>query len=371
VPIVGYRNFVDRRECLLSGLTKTDRLVEIGPSYNPLAPKAEGWCVFTIDHDDRRGLVKKYTFDPAVSTSRIEEVDFVWRGGSLSDAVPAEQYGTFDAFLASHVIEHTTDVVSFLVSAQTLVGERGRVILAVPDKRKCFDLFRPFSSTGDAIVAHREKRVRHTAKVLFDRVAYAVNKDGGPGWAIDNLTAPQFSVPFADTIRFLDQADAPDYVDAHQWVFTPASFELMVLELSALGFVDLRVEDCREAVETEFYAWLRKGAEQLAPDHLQNRRRALMNRIVVELAEQSRQIADSPLAVSVSRVGELDRAAELETRFALAEAEVRALKDMLAKVRQSRDDWKAQAERLPIAGPVPALSPARDQGRPWWRRLVG
>jgi hypothetical protein len=95
-------------------------------------------------------------------------------------------------------------------------------------------------------------------------------------------------------------------------VFTPASFELMVLELSALGFLGLRVEDCREATETEFYAWLRKGAERLAPDHLQNRRRALMNRIVVELADQSRQIADGPLAASASRARELDRAAELE-----------------------------------------------------------
>jgi hypothetical protein len=282
-----------------------------------------------------------------------------------------EQYGTFDAFLASHVIEHTTDVVSFLVSAQTLVGERGRVILAVPDKRKCFDLFRPFSSTGDAIVAHREKRVRHTAKVHFDFAAYQVLKHGDPGWSIDDVTAQQFNVPFVDTIRFLDRADAPDYVDAHQWVFTPASFELMVLELSALGFVDLRVEDCREAAGTEFYAWLRKGAERFAPDQLQNRRLALMNRIVVELAEQSRQIAGSPLVVSVSRVGELDRAVEVETRFALAEAELGAMKDMLAEVRQSRDDWKAQAERLAIAAPVPAVSPACDQRRPWWRRLVG
>jgi hypothetical protein len=50
--------------------------------------------VFTIDHDDRRGLVEKYASDPSVVTSRIEEVDFVWRGGSLSDAVPVEQYGT-------------------------------------------------------------------------------------------------------------------------------------------------------------------------------------------------------------------------------------------------------------------------------------
>ena len=68
---------------------------------------------------------------------------------------------------------------------------------------------------------------------------------------------------------------------------------------------------------------------------------------------------------------------ELATRLALAEAELRAMKDMLAEVRQSRDDWKAQAERLalsppttPLAPPM-ATAPSPDQRRPWWRRLVG
>ncbi len=65
---------------------------------------------------------------------------------------------------------------------------------------------------------------------------------------------------------------------------------------------------------------------------------------------------------------------ELETRLALAEAELRAMKDMLAEVRQSRDDWKAQAERLALASPIPAPTPAHGTAparRPWWRRLAG
>ena len=65
--------------------------------------------------------------------------------------------------------------------------------------------------------------------------------------------------------------------------------------------------------------------------------------------------------------------AELATRLALAEAEVQSLKDMLAEIRASRDDWKAQAERLALAGPIiaapppaqPALS-APATRRPWW-----
>jgi excisionase family DNA binding protein len=49
---------------------------------------------------------------------------------------------------------------------------------------------------------------------------------------------------------------------------------------------------------------------------------------------------------------------DLTTRLAVAEAELRAMKDMLAEIRQSRDDWKAQAERLALTAPVVVPSPA-------------
>ena len=69
---------------------------------------------------------------------------------------------------------------------------------------------------------------------------------------------------------------------------------------------------------------------------------------------------------------------EIETRLALAEAKARALEDMLAEVRQSRDDWKAQAERLALTSPAPPPTPAAapplpapEPRRPWWRRLAG
>ena len=93
-----------------------------------------GWNSASIDHMTREGLVAKYTGHPGVDVSRIEEVDYIWNGGSLSDAVPPAMYGTFDAFVASHVIEHTPDLIAFLDSASTLLKPEGVVVLAVPDK---------------------------------------------------------------------------------------------------------------------------------------------------------------------------------------------------------------------------------------------
>ena len=48
------------------------------------------------------------------------------------------------------------------------------------------------------------------------------------------------------------RAELPDYVDAHAWTFTPSSFELLILELRALGLLDLAVERIVEAPLTGF-----------------------------------------------------------------------------------------------------------------------
>ena len=182
---------MNRSEILLRGVSKSSKVIEIGPSYNPLAAKRDGWDVLTVDHDDRGGLVAKYASDPTVDTSRIEDVDYVWRDGSLLDVVPTTKHGTFDAFIASHVIEHTTDVISFLKAAESLLRPDGVIILAVPDKRKCFDLFRAPSSTSAALLAYNERRTRHTAATHFDCAAFIANKDTDTGWTIDDTRQPR------------------------------------------------------------------------------------------------------------------------------------------------------------------------------------
>ncbi len=172
-----------RAEGLLAGIPKEARMIEIGPSYNPLTPKAEGWNSFSIDHMDHAELVKKYAPHPNVDVNRIEEVDFVWYEGALNDAVPQKLHGSFDAFVAGHVIEHTPDLIEFLNAASTLLRPDGQVVLAVPDRRFCFGCFQALTTTGQVLAAHAERRSRHTARLAFDHVAYAVKANGSIAWA--------------------------------------------------------------------------------------------------------------------------------------------------------------------------------------------
>ena len=83
----------DRARHLLTGLDKTAKLIEIGPSLNPLAPKRDGWNVTVVDHETREGLIHKYRSDPAVDPDVIEEVDLVWHGGSLEDLAGEASWG--------------------------------------------------------------------------------------------------------------------------------------------------------------------------------------------------------------------------------------------------------------------------------------
>lgn len=302
---------MDRTQRLLGSLTKQARLIEVGPSFNPLVPKKDGWNTFVIDHASRADLIAKYNNDPSVDTNLIEEVDFVWQSGSLANAVPAEHYGTFDAFIASHVIEHTTDIITFLKAAETLIHPDGLIILAVPDKRKCFDFYRYPSTTADAIVAFQEERIRHDTRTHFEYAMRTVHKGGNPGWfATDNREAVLHR-PFEQAHQQLMTAARHEYIDAHNWVFVPASFQLILVELSNMGYVNVRIEEVAEASGSEFYVWLRKGRISIGPDELQIIRKNLMDLIIIELAQQVKQLPENSLHklerknVSIDRYNEL------------------------------------------------------------------
>jgi SAM-dependent methyltransferase len=280
-----------RTESLLGSLSKQSRIIEIGPSFNPIAPKSAGWNTASIDHLTREGLAAKYESHPGVDVSKIEPVDFVWIGGLLSDAVPPEQHGSFDVFLASHVIEHTPDLVAFLDAAQTLLKEDGVVILAVPDKRYCFDYFQPLTTTGQVLDAHTKHRQRHSGERAFDHYAYAATDGGAESWGQRASQGIRLIHRLEDALQNYSLSEnSSDYHDLHAWHFVPPSFELLLLELGALGETDWRVERVTPTAGWEFFAWLRRGAgthvQSLSAEELQSQRTVLLKRMLLETQAQ-------------------------------------------------------------------------------------
>src|SRR5665213_504545 len=282
-----------RSQQLLAGLTRAARVLEIGPSYSPIAARADGWNTTIVDHASRATLVEKYANSPDVWVERVEEVDFVWTGGSIADALPPELHGTFDAFVASHVIEHVPDVIAFLAAAETLLTRDGSIVLAVPDKRYCFDYFRPVSTTADVLDAKGSSR--HSPRAVFAHWAYMAENGAVGAWGQEPVTELRLMNRFDDValwMRALDRSAGADYVDVHAWQFTPSSFELVLLELARLGETDWRIVTITPAIGCEFHVTLRRrgaaSASAMTASEFDAHRVALLRSALAEIGEQVR-----------------------------------------------------------------------------------
>jgi glycosyltransferase involved in cell wall biosynthesis/SAM-dependent methyltransferase len=248
--------------------TRAMKLIEVGPSYNPIAPKADGWDTYIVDHASQTELRQKYK---AQEVTRIEPVDAIWAGGSIDKAIPSHLHGVFDGLIASHAAEHFPDLIGFLQSAAKLLKPSGVISLALPDLRVCFDFFQPHSTTGDLLDARTNKRVRHRKGRIFDEYAYYAKQGDAIVWLHDDYTPRDFHLvhdlktAFQQFQKASENDDAP-YTDCHAWTFTPNSFALAMLELYALEQIPFVVTNLESASGAEFYVTLAVSPSALSSD---------------------------------------------------------------------------------------------------------
>lgn len=238
-------------------LDKTGLGLEIGPSHNPIAPKKEGFNVHILDHASATELRNKYQ-GHGVDLDNIEEVDFVWHGEALHELIGKTD--CYDWIIASHVIEHTPDMVTFLAQCEILLKPGGVLSLVIPDKRYCFDYFNAVSSTGEFLDAFELKRKRSSPGKVFDHFAGAATRDGNIAWGKGSLGKVGLLHNYDEARAHWDRAAATeDYIDVHNWRFTPSSFRLILQDIQMLGLTSLGLVKEFETEGCEFYAALRKS----------------------------------------------------------------------------------------------------------------
>ncbi len=214
--------------------------LEIGPSYNPICPKRKGFDVETIDCLDADGLRERYGNDPNSQSLiwQIEDVDYIWNGEDYSELTKKENY--YDYILASHLIEHTTDFIGFLQQCAAMLKEDGILSLAVPNKHNCFDFFRENTSLSQVIDKHFGETSRHGRGTLVENRSYYASLGGIVSWTGNTLRTEK-KLSFLNTKAFAKQGleASSAYIDAHEWVFTPGSFRILINDLNELGLIDL------------------------------------------------------------------------------------------------------------------------------------
>ncbi|MER8675114.1 methyltransferase domain-containing protein [Mesorhizobium sp. M0615] len=261
---------MDRLEQLRRNIDKTSMsIIEIGPFFSPIAPRADGWDTTIVDFQDGdalREMARGHTAEVIRNkVDEIENVDIVWTGQPLDEAALAVRSDGFDCLIASHVIEHTPDLIRFLQQCSRLLKPDGIISLAVPDMRKCFDLLKSPTSLREILTAYREGRIRHSPEALFEGRCSAATRGGKSAW----IKGDHSPLGYAHSLEAAwteyqgdlkgDMSDSRPYVDNHAWFFTPAMFELAIFELNALKLVNFKIAFIEENIGSEFVVQLRRS----------------------------------------------------------------------------------------------------------------
>jgi len=231
--------------------------LEIGPLHRPICPKREGFNCLSADILPREQLLQAYADNPEVMPLKkdVEEVDVLLTDGLLAGmqgycesplAQAPQAAGSLAYLISSHNLEHLPDPIAFLDDAAVLLAPEGHLSMAIPVGSRCFDCFRPLSSTGQLIDAHQERRTKPTLGALFDHSASAATHAGGRTIGDRTYDIEEVAVSACGgtidaaacaTLQFTHEFGHSGGI--HSFVFNPYSFLLIFEDLQACGYLPL------------------------------------------------------------------------------------------------------------------------------------
>jgi SAM-dependent methyltransferase len=241
---------MERRKKIISGLDLRHAVgIEIGPLDKPIVTKQDGEIIY-VDHTDTPSLRQKYSGDPNVNIAAIANVDAVWGAQTLQEAIGPDR--KVDYVIASHVIEHVPDLITWLEELQAVLRPGGEVRLAVPDRRFTFDYMRRETTLADALNAHLARARKPLPISILDFSINAATVSNVDAW--EHRLDPSRLKPFhtVDGAMNLarDSLENGNYHDVHCWVFTPQSFANLFARLGEAGLIRFA---CSEFHDTARY----------------------------------------------------------------------------------------------------------------------
>jgi len=201
------------------------RILEIGPLNNPIFRKNDS-NVFYADINTKAQIEKIYTDVPK---DEIVEIDYVIKGSYSQSLKNVEK---FDYVVMSHVIEHIPDVISFFQDITKILNPKGKLCLAIPDKRYCYDHFRQSTSFAEAYDIYMRKVTNNPMRILDAIMNDTINS---PKYFWENKISLEM-LP-KDKKRYLKAKETylkalkGKYSYVHFSVFTPQTFLLFLYNM--------------------------------------------------------------------------------------------------------------------------------------------
>jgi hypothetical protein len=237
------------------------RGLEIGPLFSPIVYRHEA-DVRYVDIHSAEDLREHFAHDPNVRIEDIVDVDFVLIDGDSVRSVGGASSldGPYTWAIASHVIEHIPDLISWLADLASVLVDDGKLSLAIPDRRYCFDYLRPATTVGDMLLAHQSRDARPSARAVFDHFQSHVEVAAVDLWRGIISENPQRTYSVDQAWGLVKDSKAGEYVDSHVWLFTPRSFVEQMNILSKIGLIEFTIANLLPTAELdfEFFVTLRR-----------------------------------------------------------------------------------------------------------------
>lgn len=222
---------MDEREQFISQIIerKESRILEIGPLNRPIATKDKYPNVFYCDIRSTDAIKALYSGNDyleatgiQINVSEIVDVDYVI---NESYKKTFQNIPQFDYVIASHVIEHMEDIISFFQDITNVLKPHGKLCIVYPDKRYCFDHFRESASFRDAfnVYYHGQHNAAPMALDFFFNVVH--ENDAVRFWEANHISELLPQNNFQQALTAYQQFEQGKKLDdVHFWEFTDRSF---------------------------------------------------------------------------------------------------------------------------------------------------
>ena len=239
----------------------TFKCLEIAPLHRPVLSKEHPNTRY-LDLLSTEELKAHFLNDPNINNDDIVDVHYVHKGQSYKELVEGEKFGLI---IASHVIEHVPNLIKWLNEIESILDDNGKLQLAIPDKRYCFDFRRRLTDISDIMGAYLEDRKKPDPRIVYEHFLYVPNEIcNDPVKHHNGEVSQEFTITkeYHELALHFAKESLHTYIDTHCWVWTPESFLKLMAMLFEYNLIKLQVaaeETILTQINTyEFYITMRK-----------------------------------------------------------------------------------------------------------------
>jgi SAM-dependent methyltransferase len=224
----------------LNKIDLSNRILEIGPLNAPSIEKADSKNVFYADIRSTEELKTHYKN----RYSNICDIDYVIKESYAKSIKSTEK---FDYIIANHVLEHIPQLIVFFLDIAEILNQGGKLCLAIPDKRLCFDRFRNPTSFAECYDVYKKNMNYSPMRILDYNLNYSLNDPlywERKQHRFDLLISPVEEL-FNSAVDRYERANNGEPIDypIHYHVFTPESFLILAYNMTNLSLFPFVVKE--------------------------------------------------------------------------------------------------------------------------------